>query len=287
MEVGFNLIVGFYTAVFREWSLEKLLEWATKNGFKALEVYAGPKSKHIDPEEVTKGKAMKLKRAFEEKDLYISSLAYYPNNLDPNEEKRRANINHIKIMIDAASQLDVNIICTFIGSNGNFFCTGIETSLKLFKEVFPEIIDHAKDHDIRIAIENCPLGGWNIAFSPEIWDEIFSIGTNIGLNFDPSHLVWQGIDYVKAIYDYGKRIFHTHAKDTEVFKGKLRRSGIYGKGWWRYRVPGWGEIDWRKVITALKDVGYDYVLSIEMEDPLFKPEEGLILGLRYLSSLLL
>ena len=249
-------------------------------------MYAGPRSKHIDPEKVLKGGAGEVKGLFEREGIKISALAYYPNNLDQDERKRKANNDHIKVMIEAASQLDVVVVCTFVGSYGNFLCEGIDKSLRIFKEVFPPLLDFAREHDVKVAIENCPLGGWNIAFSPEIWDEIFKVGDNIGLNFDPSHLVWQGIDYIGAIYDYGSRIFHVHAKDTEILETRLGRVGILGRGWWRYRVPGWGEIDWKKLITALYEVGYDYVLSIEMEDPIFKPEEGLLLGLRYLAQLI-
>ncbi|RLF20804.1 MAG: sugar phosphate isomerase/epimerase [Thermoprotei archaeon] len=278
--------IGFLTAIFSEWDLDKLLKWAYDNGFEALEVYAGPRSRHIDPDKVLKGHAGEVRRKFEEKGIMISALAFYPNNLDPDEKKRRENHEHIRKMIEAASQLDVSVICTFVGAVKNFLCYGIEESLRLFREEFLRIVDHAKDHEVKIAFENCPMGGWNIAFAPFVWDEIFKLSPILGLNFDPSHLVWQGIDCIAVAREYSKRIFHVHAKDTEILRHTLSRNGIYSRGWWRYRIPGWGVINWRALISALREGGYDYVLSVEMEDPIFRADEGLVLGLKYLKSML-
>ena len=121
----------------------------------------------------------------------------------------------------------------------------------------------------------------NLAYSPEIWDEMFRIipAENFGLEIDPAHMVWQGIDYIKAIHDFGPRIFHAHAKDTEIIPEILARCGIYGllfdkresfgHGWWRGRAPGWGNVDWKKFITALLDVGYKGNVDIEHEDQVF------------------
>ena len=147
---------------------------------------------------------------------------------------------------------------------------------------------------MRLAIENCPMPDWqveglagNIAYSPVVWDELFGRieDENFGLNLDPSHLYWLGIDYLQVVRDYADRIFHTHAKDTEIIYERLDEVGIYGGGWWRYRVPGWGLIDWRALVSALREAGYDYVLSVEHEDPLFGPEEGVLAAKRYLSQI--
>jgi len=277
--------IGFLTAIFSQWDLDRLLKWASEKGFEALEVYAGPNSLHINPEDVLKGKAGEVKKKFEDKGISISALAYYPNNLDPDVKKRKENNEYIRKMIEAASQLDVNVVCTFVGAVENFLCSGVKKSLELFREVFTPIADYAKEHDVKIAFENCPMGGWNIAFAPFVWDEIFKLSPALGLNLDPSHLVWQGIDYIQVAREYHNRIYHVHAKDTEIIKGNLSRNGIYSHGWWRYRTPGWGVINWKAFITALREGGYNYVLSVEMEDPIFEAEEGLVLGLRYLKGL--
>ena len=164
----------------------------------------------------------------------------------------------------------------------------LDKALNEYKKVFEDLVKFAEDRGVKIAIENCPMGGWNLAFSPSMWNVLFELipTDHLGLNFDPSHLVWQFIDYIKAIRDFRNKIFHVHAKDTEILYDKLADGGIYSRGWWRYRIPGWGEIDWRVLISTLLESGYDFVLSIEHEDPIFSPLDGLILASKYLNSLL-
>ncbi len=156
-------------------------------------------------------------------------------------------------------------------------------------------------------IENCPMENWqrfglpgNFAYSPELWDALFNEvpSTHFGLNFDPSHLYWLGIDYLQAAKDFCERIFHAHAKDTEILSEGRYRYGILSRqltqnfwesGWWRYRMPGAGSVDWKAFVSTLKEVGYDFVLSIEHEDPVWegteeKVKEGLKLGFQHLSQ---
>jgi sugar phosphate isomerase/epimerase len=179
-------------------------------------------------------------------------------------------------------------------------------NLKVYKEVFGEYAKAAEGEGVRIAVENCPH--WvgyptpvgNIAFSPEMWDAMFGEVPSkaVGLEFDPSHLVWQGIDYLKALVEYGGRVYSFHAKDTEILKDGLYRYGVIGKqigkesewdaGWWRYRIPGFGEVNWKGVFNALYEIGYNGPMVIEHEDPVFdgaRREEGLRMGLRFLKSL--
>ncbi|OYV86611.1 MAG: hypothetical protein B7Z63_03740 [Ignavibacteriae bacterium 37-53-5] len=171
---------------------------------------------------------------------------------------------------------------------------------------FKDIMKFADDHGVKIMIENCPMENWqsfglpgNYAYSPELWDALFNEipSDNFGLNLDPSHLYWLGIDYVQCVKDYAPKIFHTHAKDTEILRDGRQRYGIFSRqmeptpwksGWWRYRMPGMGEIDWKKYISTLQEVGYEGVLSIEHEDPVWEGSEekvkrGLVAGLRHLS----
>ena len=154
---------------------------------------------------------------------------------------------------------------------------------------------------MKIGIENCPHELNNLAYSPKMWEVIFQEVPSkaLGLEYDPSHLVWQQIDYLKAIYDFGDRIYAFHAKDTEVMKDKLGKSGVlqglfegsvWKSDWWRYRLPGYGEVDWKKVFVALADIGYNGDINIEHEDPVFggdKTDEGLKRGLKYLKQFIL
>jgi sugar phosphate isomerase/epimerase len=177
--------------------------------------------------------------------------------------------------------MEVPVVCTFAGRDPD---KSVADNIPLFKEVFLRFCDEAEKRNIRIAIENCPMmdrismKGINIAFSPEIWDAMFEAVPSdmLGIEMDPSHMVWQGIDYIQAIYDYGDRIFHVHAKDMEIRHDVLERVGIYGQcfgslaglshGWWYPRLPGWGDIDWPGFFTALIEVGYESHIDIEFED---------------------
>ena len=279
--------VGFFTSVLGRWEFEKVLEWASKNGFELLEVLASPGSKHIDPAK-DMDKVSEIKKLLDKHNIKISALSYHPNNLDPDLEKRRKYNEHLKKCIEMAYKLEVSVVSTFAGSPGHFLAIDLNKALDEFEKVFKDIVKFAEDRGVKVALENCPMGGWNLAYSPELWRLLFERvpSDNLGLNLDPSHLVWQFIDYVKVAKEFAKKVFHTHAKDTEIMYDKLSEVGIYRGGWWRYRIPGWGEIDWRAYITALKEGGYDFVLSIEHEDPIFGPLEGLILGKRYLERLL-
>jgi len=274
------MFVGFLTAPMRDWSLEKIVEWASTNGFMGLEVLVSPNLKQIDIDRVLSGGAGKVRRLFSERGLKISGLAFYSIRILEDKGEQSFLIK----VIEAASALDVNVVCTLAGSpvKGK---DKIQTLKEDFPKVFNPIIDTAKEHNVKVALENWyatnlqGLDHFQAAFE-SIPDR------TLGLNFDPSHLFWQQIDYIEAVYKFGDRIYHTHAKDTEILPFRLRYVGVLGRGWWRYRIPGWGGINWRSYITALKEVGYDYVLSIEHEDPFFGPKEGLINGKKFLEELL-
>jgi sugar phosphate isomerase/epimerase len=207
-------------------------------------------------------------------------------------------------VIRAAELLEVNLVGTFVGGRPDRLPTDI---MKEIGKVFRGLVAFAGDHGVRLMIENCPMENWqrfglpgNYAYSPELWEILFHEvpAENFGLNFDPSHLCWLGIDYIRAAREFAPRIFHVHAKDTELLPDGLYRHGLLGRqvnpvpwqsGWWRYRIPGMGIIDWKKLIPALQEGGYDFVLSIEHEDPIWSGDEqkikdGLILGHRHLSQ---
>ncbi len=274
------MFIGFLTAPLRNWSFRKIVDWASANGFKGLEVLVSPKVKHIDVNKVLSGGAGEVKRLFSGKELKITSLAFYSMGI----LKDKTEQEFLSKVIDAASILDIEVVCTLAGGPAE----GKDKKQTLkedFPKVFWPLVDKAREHGLKIALENWyatnlqGLDHFQIAFK-EIPDK------TLGLNFDPSHLFWQQIDYIEAVHRFGDRIHHTHAKDAEILSFKLREVGVLGRGWWRYRIPGWGQINWRAYITALMEIGYNYVLSIEHEDPFFGSEDGLIKGGKYLRELI-
>jgi len=226
----------------------------------------------------------KVARKLEEYGIRACSIGFYPNNIDPDPERRKHHNELLVWVLEAAAELGVPVVSAHVG-----YIRGekLEKQVEEFKKVFTPIAEKAEKLGVKIAFENCP--GWTVATTPEIWEMLFEAVPSpaLGLEFDPSHLYWQGVDVIEAVYEFGNRIYHVHAKDTEIIEGKLAKCGIYGEGWWRYRIPGWGDIDWEGFVRALVDVGYDYVLSIEHEDPVFHGErfkKGLELGHKYLAQ---
>jgi|UniRef100_A0A7V3REY1 sugar phosphate isomerase/epimerase len=301
--------LGFLTVALGNLGLEEISKWASEQGFTSLEIGAWPVDNKRDYSSSTLNvatlddkKAKEFKELFKKYHIDISSLAYYDNNLDSNPSLRSAHITHLKKVIDAANLLNVKLVGTFIGRD---VTKSVEENLKEIEKVFPPILDYAKSKGVQIMIENCPMVGWqqqgipgNLFYSPVLWKEIFKILPDLKLNLDPSHLYWLDIDYLAVIDDFADKIVHTHAKDTEILEDGLYENGIYGpllkkgKGWWRYRLPGLGEIDWQAFISVLQENGYDGVVSIEHEDPVWEGDEekvkkGLILGYRNLSTLII
>lgn len=270
--------LGFYTNY-----TPQIAEFAHATGFNSLELSAWPHST-LNPNKLQKASKLAMLRDLEQRDIQVSALGYYPNPLDPDRNRADEVTEYLLQVVDLAADLGVGVVATFAGRDPNL---SVEANLPLYKERFSPIAEHAERKKIKIAFENCPMmnrfnmHGENIAFSPEIWRVLFDIvpSDNIGLELDPSHCVWQGIDYVKAVRDFGHKIFHVHAKDMEIRRDVLAESGIYGTslrkvqglghGWWRARAPGWGEVDWAKFISALIEVGYKGNIDIEHEDDVF------------------
>lgn len=258
--------------------------FAHKVGFRSMELSAWPQSS-LNADHVTDRQIAEIKKNLEENDIEISALGYYPNYLYPDHAEAQETRRYFYKVMELADRMGVSVVCTFAGRHPD---KSVQENIPLFKDVFSRFCDEAEKHNLRIAIENCAMmehlhmRGGNIAFSPEVWDEMFKAVPSkaLGIELDPSHMVWQGMDYVQAVYDYGDRIFHVHAKDMEIRHKKLSRCGILGQqfgetggfnhGWWRARTPGWGEIDWPKFITALLEVNYTGNIDIEHEDDIFE-----------------
>ena len=284
--------LGLLTAPFPRRSLEQVASWAAGEGFQMLEVacwpaagsdrrrYAG--TSHIDVRRLDPGG---VRNVLDRHGLEISSLAYYPNNLHPDPAERRAANAHLRKVVDAAAELEVPIVGTFVGRDQT---KNVPDNFREFRKVWPRLVAYAESRGVKIAIENCPMifsydewpGGTNLASTPAIWDEMFSIvdSPSFGLNLDPSHLVWLRIDYERAVREYASRILHVHAKDLEIDRDGLFRNGTIslGMGWQVPRLPGLGEVRWDRFVAALYRAGYDYVVSIEHEDRSFEGTEDLV-----------
>ncbi len=306
--------LGFLTACLPNVPLDGIVAWASQAGFRALELAAWPvqsdrdyQARQIDAARFTVDDAKRVKDLFGKHEMVISAMAYYDNNLDPDPAKRKSNHDHLKKVVDTAALLNVRLVGTFVGARPD---RTSDENMKEIGEVFRGLVAYASCKGVRLMIENCPMDGWqrfglpgNYAYSPELWEALFNEvqSDDFGLNFDPSHLYWLGIDYLRAAREFASKIFHAHAKDTELLEDGQYQHGLFGRqikpipwksGWWRYRMPGLGAIDWRALVAVLQEGGYDNVLSIEHEDPVWEGSEekvknGLRLGLKHLSQFVL
>ena len=281
---------GLLTAILDGWSFEEAIDTAAEMGFECLEVACWPAGKaerryagvsHIDAERVLADDdyAAYVKNYVESKGLHISSLAFYPNTMDPNEEKRSAAIAHLEALIQASAKLGVNMVTTFIGRDQS---KTVEENLELFKEIWPPIIKLAEDFGVKVAIENCPMlfgrdqwpGGQNLMCTPAIFRKLFEIipSPNFGINFDPSHYVWQQMDYIKTIREFKDRIFHIHFKDIKLYPEKLAEYGVlaYPLDYMSPKIPGLGDVNWSAFVSALNDIRYNGDAVIEVEDKAFE-----------------
>jgi sugar phosphate isomerase/epimerase len=302
--------LGFLTACLPQLPLERIVPWAAEQGFETLEVAAWPydstrdyQASHVRAEAFTPDDAARVRDLFGMHGLRISAMAYYDNNLHPDLGQREAHLAHVRKVIDAAEKLGVGLVGTFVGGHDGT----PDAILKEIGETFRPLVQYAEDKGVRLMIENCPMDNWvtfgrpgNYAYSPELWDALFNEvpSESFGLNFDPSHLFWLGIDHERAVREYAPRIFHAHAKDTEILpEGRYRYGTLWQQlgadpwksGSWRYRMPGKGQIDWGTFVRTLREAGYDGVLSIEHEDPEYEGseadvKEGLRLGREHLAQ---
>jgi sugar phosphate isomerase/epimerase len=297
--------LGFVSAIFDTYSFEEVIDFASENDYECVELACWPQGKaerryagvaHINVDTLTNDRIEYIKKYVFDKGVEISSLAFYPNTMDSDLAKREENIIHLKKVIKASHDLGVDMVTTFVGRDQY---QSIEENLVLFKEIWPDIITYAEQLNVKIAIENCPMlfgkdqwpGGQNLATTPSIWREMFNAidSQYFGLNYDPSHFVWQMIDYIKPIYEFKDKIFHVHYKDIKVYEEKLNDVGImaYPLEFMSPKLPGLGDVDWRKYVSALTDIGYDGFTCVEIEDKAFegsdkKVRDSLILSNKYL-----
>ncbi|MFQ3566707.1 MAG: sugar phosphate isomerase/epimerase family protein [Aggregatilineales bacterium] len=274
--------LGFVSAILPDLSLEEVLKFAAEHRFECVEVMCWPVGKaerryagvtHIDVTNFSDSDAARIKGLVEQTGVKISGLGYYPNPLVADAAERETYVEHIKKVIAASAKLGVHVVNTFIGRDP---AKSVDDNWPLFEEVWKPIVAFAESQNVRIGIENCPMlfsndewpGGKNLAISPEIWRRMFETipSANFGLNFDPSHLIWQGIDYVRAIREFAPKFVHVHAKDEKIDPDLIYERGILGLKWHMPKLPGLGSVDWGKFFSALTDSPYRGPVCIEVED---------------------
>ena len=299
--------LGFASAILPDQSFDTVVSFAAEQGYRWVEMMSWPAGKaerryagvtHIDVDTLDAARVDAIKAKLSETGVEISALGYYPNALDPDAEKAQVAINHIKKLIAAAPKLGVSTVNTFIGRNQYL---SVSENMKLFSNVWPDLIKLAEDNGVRVAIENCPMfftqdewpGGKNLAVSPRIWREMFATipSANFGLNYDPSHFILQQMDYIKPIYEFTEKLFHVHIKDIKLYRNLLDEVGIFAPplDYLQPKLPGLGDIDWGKFVSALTDVGYNGHICVEVEDKAYEDTlehryQSLIQSQRFISQ---
>ena len=286
--------LGFLTAPFPDTPLPDVADWAAANGFESLEIACWPRSaggarryagtSHIDVANLSESEAKEIVDDLASKGLAISGLGYYPNPMHPDRALRDAAIGHMKLVIEASAKMGVPYFNTFMGGDAS---KTVDANWQDVLKVWPDIVAHADGHGVKITIENCPMifsddewpGGHNIAWSPSVWRRILAEwGGSIGLNYDPSHLVWLMIDQERFIAEFGPHILHVQAKDVMVDRDGLYERGTLssGIGWQIPRLPGLGDANWPRIFAALYRAGYDGDVAIEHEDRDFEGTDELV-----------
>lgn len=285
------LDLGFVSAILAEKKFNEVIEFASENRFKCVEIMCWPVGKaerryagvtHINVDELSDKKVTEIQETLKRNNIYISGLGYYPNPLDADENQSAFFINQIKKVIIAAAKLGVPVVNTFVGRDSH---KSVEKNLEKFAEVWPGIVKIAEEKSVKIGIENCPMwftndewpGGKNLGTTPAIWRKMFEIipSPNFGLNYDPSHMVWQQMDEVKPIYEFSEKLFHIHLKDVKVHRDRLNEVGIMANPleYHSPKIPGLGDVDWRGFFSALTSVKYRGPVCIEVEDKAFEGSE--------------
>ncbi len=300
--------LGILTAPFADTALTDVAGWASSVGFEALEIACWPKTSgpsrryagtsHIDVENLSAEAAKDLVASLAETGLSVSGLGYYPNPLHPDAAHREAVMGHLRKVIVAAGRMGVGVVNTFVGGDA---AKSVDANWQDALTIWPDTVAFARDNGVKLAFENCPMifsqdewpGGHNIAYSPQIWRRILEAwGGDVGMNFDPSHLVLQMIDMARFIREFGPHMLHVHAKDLMIDRDGLYERGILsaGMGWQVPRMPGLGEVNWNVFFSGLYRAGYDGPVIIEHEDRRFegsddKVKRGFLLARDVLSPL--
>lgn len=276
--------LGFASAILPDLSLEEVVNFAANSGFATVELMCWPVGKaerryagvtHVDVVDFTEEDAARVNQIAADAGVTISALGYYPNPLAPDVEEAQVAQEHIRRVIRAAALLGVGRMNSFVGRDWR---KSVDDNWPRFLEVWQPLVQYAEEQDVRIGIENCPMaftadewpGGKNLAHTPAIWRRMFEEipSDHFGLNYDPSHMVWQQMDYLKPLRDFTAKLFHVHAKDVRVDRHRLDEVGVMATPLEFHvpKLPGLGDIDWGQFFSVLSDVGYTGPVCIEVED---------------------
>jgi sugar phosphate isomerase/epimerase len=301
--------LGFVSAILAEYTLEQVLSFAHKAGFSSVELMCWPPGKaerkyagvtHIDVTNLSMDAIEKIQDLLAIHQMAISGLGYYPNPLSPDRAEAEIAVAQLRKVIDAASALGIGQVNSFVGRDP---AQTVDGNWPRFLETWRPLVSHAESKNVRIGIENCPMlftrdewpGGKNLATSPAVWRRMFNEipSPNFGLNYDPSHMIWQQMDYLAPIREFGDRIFHVHAKDARIDQHALDHHGVlaYPKLWHTPKIPGLGDVRWGAFFGALGDAGYNGHVAIEVEDRAFEGSlearlDSLTISRRYLLQFL-
>lgn len=280
--------LGFVSAILPDYTLEQVFRFARDAGFSSVELMCWPPGKaerryagvtHVDVTDLSPGAIDRIRDLVALQQIEISGLGYYPNPLSADAAEAELAASHLRRVIDAAHALGVGVVTSFVGRDP---ARSVDDNWPRFLEVWRPLVTHAESRDVKIAIENCPMlfthdewpGGKNLATTPAIWQRMFDDikSPAFGLNYDPSHFIWQGMDYLAPIAEFRDRIFHVHAKDARIDRAALDRHGVlsYPKLWHTPKIPGLGDVRWGAFFAALGDAGYDGHVAIEVEDRAFE-----------------
>jgi sugar phosphate isomerase/epimerase len=307
--------LGVLTVLYQDLPVETTLDKLAALGVEAVEFGTGnyPGNAHCDPDELLAdaSKARDLKKAVADRGMIISALSCHGNPLHPNEDVARAAHDVWRKTARLAAELEVGVVNGFSGCPGDHVgakhpnwvtCAWPPDFLEVLdwqwnERVIPywtEEAAFARSQGVVVGFEMHP--GF-VVYNPETLLRLrAAAGDELGANFDPSHLFWQGIDPVEAIKELGEAIFHVHAKDTAIDAANVAVNGVLDtKGYdkllersWLFRTVGYGHgaKTWRDIVGVLRAVGYDYVMSIEHEDALASVDEGLSKAVRLLQDVL-
>lgn len=280
--------LGFVSAILPDYTLEQVFRFAREAGFACVELMCWPPGKaerryagvtHIDVTDLSLDAIEKIQDLAAIQKVAISGLGYYPNPLSADSAESELAVSHLRRVIDAAAALGVGMVNSFVGRNP---ALSVEDNWPRFLEVWRPLIAHAESRNVKVGIENCPMlftrdewpGGKNLATTPAIWRRMFEAipSPNFGLNFDPSHFIWQQMDYIAPLAEFRSRIFHVHAKDARIDRAALDQHGVlsYPKLWHTPKIPGLGDVRWGAFFGALGDIGYAGDVVIEVEDRAFE-----------------
>jgi sugar phosphate isomerase/epimerase len=282
--------LGFVSAILPDLNFDELFAFAHATGYDCVEVMCWPRGRaerryagvsHLDVSDTSAGAIDRIRKVMEATGVAISGLGYYPNPLTPDRDEAQMAVAHLRRVIEAAQAFHLGVVSTFIGRD---WTRSIDDNWPLFRAVWPDLIRFAGDRGIKIAIENCPMlftrdewpGGKNLAASPAIWRRMFEEipDANFGLNYDPSHLVWQGMDYIRPLREFTSRMFRIHLKHARVHKERLDETGILAHPleYHSPKLPGLGDVDWGRFLSALGDTGYDGPVCVEVEDRAYEAD---------------